>query len=485
MEQISLADVKKRSIIGVLSLSIRNIGIQSVSIVGFFLLTILLGPAEVGLFAIVAESVALLGYFSDIGLASALIQQKQPPSKQELRTTFTIQQVLVITGLLIVALIYPKLASLKNYGPIEMAIVISLCVSFVAASLKTIPSVLLERDLNFKLLSSVDVVENIAFYVVAVLFAYFGFGGYSYAIAATVRSLLGLILIYRLQQWPFGVAFHFSSARKLFRYGIPFQANSLIAVAKDRVSTILVAGIIGREGFGILSWAQKITRLPLSFMDTIIRVAFPAFSRFQDSPEIIHKAITRTIYFVAIIIFPASTLIALSAKDLILSIPKYNHWLPAVYPIYFISISAMIAAITTPITNAFNATGKISVTVKLMIMWTVLTWMLYPPLSIQYGYIGTAYATLLVGLSSFVVWYLCARVFKVNVILVIIRPVIGCLIILVSVLLTNQLQLSSITNLVTKVIVGVASYSVFIYIFSKREIQWFKQAIGQGIFGKL
>ena len=397
MAAIDIDQIKQKTTISVVFLSLRNIGIQAISTVGFFLLTILLGTGEVGLFAIVAESVGILGYFSDVGLASALIQQKEKVTKEELQTTFVIQQFLVFAALLIVFLIYPRISQVKGYGPKEMWILISLCFSFAAASLKTIPSVQLERELNFKLLSTIDIVENTLFYLVAVVFAFFHFGVYSYAISTFVRSLVGLLVIYHFSPWPIGFSFSLKSAQKLFRFGIPFQLNSFIAMAKDRLSNLFVAGIIGRDAFGILSWAQKGPRVPLSFMDAIMRVTFPTFARIQEQKDFLRRSIEKSIYYISFFVFPALAGIAVIAPDVINLIPKYGKWLPAVVPLYFYAINAAIAAVTTPLTNAFNAVGKITITTKLMIMWTVLTWIFYPLLSYRYGYMGTALAALIVA----------------------------------------------------------------------------------------
>jgi O-antigen/teichoic acid export membrane protein len=414
METINLEEIKQKSTKNVFFLTFRNFGIQAISTVGFFILTLILGTGEVGLFAIVAESVAILGYFSDIGLASALIQQKEEASLNDLRTTFTIQQILVFLGLVVVSLVYNQISSAKLYSLKEFSILVALCFSFVAASLKTIPSVLLERKLEFQKLSLVDITENFLFYLIAVIFALFGFGVYSYAIATVIKSLVGLIMIYRIQSWQIGFYFSKFSAKKLLRFGIPFQLNSFIALAKDRFSSLFVAGIIGRESFGILSWAQKGPRIPLSFMDAIMKISFPTFSRIQDHPEFLKKSISKSIFFIALIVFPALAGIAVISNDFINIIPKYSKWSPALIPLYLFSISYAIAAVTTPITNAFNAVGKIKTTTKLMIMWTVLTWIFYPILSIRYGFLGTASASVIVGLSSVVVWWLAFTSFKVN-----------------------------------------------------------------------
>ena len=482
MDQKELDQIKSKSTSSVIFLSLRNFGIQGISTLGFFLLTILLGAAEVGLFSIVAESIGILGYFSDLGLASALIQQKDKIKKAELRTTFSIQQILVFVALLTVALIYPSIATTKSYGSKEMWILISLCYAFVAASLKTIPSVQLERKLNFKLISTIDIIENVLFYFFAVLFAYLGFGAYSYAIATFIRSTVGLILIYQKSPWPIGFQISKSAAKKLFKFGIPFQLNSFIAMAKDRLSTLMVAGIIGREAYGILAWAQKGPRIPLSFMDAIMKVTFPTFSRLQDNQEFLKKSIQKSVYFIALFVFPALAGIASIAPDIIDLIPKYQKWAPAVYPLYFFAASYAIAAVTTPLTNAFNAVGKITTTTKLMIMWATLTWIFFPLLSLKYSYIGTAYATLLVGLSSFYVWYLAKKIFDVNIFKIIFFPLISTIFMLALLIIISNLPLNLYLKVILKITSAASLYALLSYIFNKEQLLWFlSQLKGQSL----
>ena len=473
MEEIDLQEIKHKTTKNVLFLSLRNVGIQAISVVGFFLLTILLGTADVGLFAIVSESVSILGYFSDIGLAAALIQKKSEIKKEDLRTTFTIQQILVITSLIVVYFVYSKFSLAKGYGAKEFWIFVSLCFSFVAASLKTVPSVLLERKLNFKLISTIDIIENTCFYVFAVLFAFLGFGAYSYAIATFIRSFVGLVIIYKFSFWPVGFALNKDSAKTLFKFGIPYQLNSFISMAKDRLSNLLVAGIIGRESFGILSWAQKGPKMALSFMDAIMKVTFPTFARIQDNKDFLKKSLEKSIYFIAIVVFPMTAGIALIAPDIVNFIPKYTKWAPAVFPLYLYAANVIIASITTPLTNAFNAVGKITITTKFMIMWTTLTWIFFPILSYKFGYIGTAWATLIVGVSSFIVWFVAKKVFDVHILKVIIHPTIATILMIIPCVLFQTLNLSSFINIISKILIAVLVYGLYTFIFSKEEIIWF------------
>ncbi|HOZ80648.1 MAG TPA: oligosaccharide flippase family protein [Candidatus Woesebacteria bacterium] len=469
---LDVNSIKDKSTSGVLFLTIRNIGIQSVSVLGYFILTIILGTSEVGLFAIVAESISILGYFSDIGLAAALIQKKETPSKKEFDSTFTFQQLLVSIGLVVVSLVFFNIYQQKSYGTKELFIFISLCFSFFVGSLKTIPSVILERELDFKLLSTVDIIENIIFYSIAVLFAFLGFSTNSYAIAVFIRSLIGLIIIYKKTSYRPQLNFSFTSLKQLFKFGIPYQANSFIAVAKDKISNLFVAAIIGREGFGILSWSQKGPRIPLSFMDSIMKVSFPVFSRLQHDPENLRRSLTRTLSIISLIIFPALTIISLVSSNLIYLIPKYSKWSPAIIPLYLFCLNNLIAAVTTPLTNSFNAVGKITLTSKFMIMWTVLTWIFYPLLSFRYGFLGTAIASVIVSSSSIIVWYYAHKIFNINVFKIITPYLLGSLIILFLGILFKIIINQLLVQIILILLFCPLFYFVFIYFADRHNLLW-------------
>src|SRR5258708_34168013 len=110
MEEIDIAAIKKRSIRGVLALTSRTFVIQVIGFISNLLLTIFLSPTIFGVYFVVTASIAFLSYFSDIGLAAALIQKKDAISNEDLKTTFTIQQILALS-IVIIALVLSR-----NFG---------------------------------------------------------------------------------------------------------------------------------------------------------------------------------------------------------------------------------------------------------------------------------------------------------------------------------------------------------------------------------
>ena len=101
-EEISLETVKKRTVRGVVALTGRTAILQAVALAATFLLTIFLTPTQYGVFFLVSAVINFFAYFSDIGLAAALIQKKEAARDEELRTTFTIQQGLTILLVIII-----------------------------------------------------------------------------------------------------------------------------------------------------------------------------------------------------------------------------------------------------------------------------------------------------------------------------------------------------------------------------------------------
>jgi len=228
--------------------------------------------------------------------------------------------------------------------------------------------------------------ETLLFYGLAVFLAWQGFGVSSYAWAVLVRGIAGIILIYLLSPWKIGFAFEKESLRRLLRFGLPFQANTFLAVIKDRLMNVFLWKIVGATGVGILGWAQKWAQMPLRFvMDSVMKVTFPAYSRMQEHKEELSRAIEKTLFFLSLIIFPMLVGMAILAKNLVQIIPKYSKWEVALVALYLFIVNSLFAALTTPLTNALNAIGRIKVVFKLMVMWTVLTWIIYPILAIKYG----------------------------------------------------------------------------------------------------
>lgn len=464
-EEINLDTVKSRAVKGVVVLTGRTFLLSVLSLVATGFLTVFLSPSEFGIFWIVSAIVNFLAYFSDIGLAAALIQKKEAPQDKDLRTTFTVQQILVLSLLALLALGTPLLSRIYGLSSEAKLLLYALGASLFFSSLKTIPSVLMERKLEFGKLVLPQVLENLVYNVVAVLLAWKGFGIMSFTIAVLARGFTGLVAIYILQPWRIGFAFSKDSLKRLLSFGVPYQANTLLATLKDDGMTAVLGGILGPAGVGLLGWAQKWGQAPLRFfMDHVIKVTFPAFSRMQDAREHLERSVTRSIFFICFLVFPTLVGLLVLAPILVKIIPRYGKWEPALLPLTLIAVNTTFAAVTTQLTNLLNAIGKIKTTFKLMIMWTVLTWLFVPALSLKYGVTGAAAGYAIVGTSSLVAIFIARRQVKFSLVNSALKPFLSSVLMGVTLFYIRGRMLPNLNAVWILVLAGAAIYTISVYI---------------------
>ncbi len=399
--EVSLETVKERSVRGVVVLTGRTFILQILGVVATIFLGAFLGPLEWGVFAILNAIINFLNYFSDVGLAAALIQKKEHPTETDLKTTFLVQEILVFVIIAIILSLTPYFSHKYSLSHDGVILLYALTFSFLLSSFKSIPSILLERKLEFVKLIFPQILEQVLYYVILVIFAARGYGIKSFTVAVIARDIIGVVAIYIMQPWRPGFSFSKNTLKGLFKFGIPYQINTFLAAFKDDGMTLVLGGILGPVGIGYLAFAQKFARYPLTFfMDTVTRVTFPAFSRMQDSKDHLERSVTRSIFFICFLVFPSLVGIVVLAPILLQVIPKYTKWTPALIALGFISVNYAFAAATTQLTNLLNAIGKIKITFYLMIFWTLITWLLLPFLAIKYGLNGAAAGYALVNLVS-------------------------------------------------------------------------------------
>ena len=409
-EEITLDVVKQRSVRGIAILTVRGFALNIIAQIAQIFLLAFLVSEQIGVFWIISAAVSFLIYFSDIGLAAALIQKKEKPTDEDLKTTFAIQQLLILTLLVVLFLISPFLTNVYSLTNDGKWLLYALGVSLFLSSLKSIPSVLLERKLEFGRLVVPELIESAVYNVILVFLAWKGFGIRSFTVAVLARGIVGVIVMYVLMPWKPGLAFSIKSLKGLLKFGVPYQINTLIALVKDQGVTLILGAIIGSAGVGYVGTAQRLSQIPLRlFMDSTTRVSFPAFSRMQKHKEELAKAVTRSLLFITFLVFPTSVAFLVMAPVLIDVFPKYHRWDPAIFSLTFMTINTLFAAVTTQLTNMFTAIGKISMTFKLMVMWSVLTLILVPVLSLKFGFNGAAMAYGIVGISSIIAIYLAKR----------------------------------------------------------------------------
>lgn len=401
MQDEQVEAIKRKSVRGVVSFFLRTIIIQGIGLVSALVLSAFFAPEDFGIFGLITQIIALLIFFSDIGLAAALIQQKAEPTNDDYTTAFSVQFLLAwliffsAVGLVQVDGIQQKIGMAGIY------VFLALGISFPLASLKTIPSIILERKLDFNKLVIPQIFEQIVFHSLLIMLAWKGYGISAYTYAVVSRSLIGVVVMQFLQPWRPRLGIKYASLKNLLGFGFKFQLNDLLARIKDQLYFLVLGAYFPIRDFGYLQWAKNWSMYPYNLtVQNVMSITFPTFSRLQDRPELLGRAIEKSVYFITLFIFPILVLMSLFVHPLTQLVTEYQKWQPALISFVLFTASIAWSAISTPLLNSLNAIGKINQTLKLMVFWTLLTWVLTPLLVWKFDFNGVALAALLISFTS-------------------------------------------------------------------------------------
>lgn len=466
--------LKKKAVRGIFTLTFRRLALKVIDTVGIIYLARLLTQDTFGTFGIISFVVfTFLSFFSDVGLGAALIQKKEV-SKDDLQTTFTVQQILVTSLLLIAWVVAPPLASFYNLGSQGTWLIRVLSLSLFVTSFKTVPSIMLERELRFELLVIPEIIETVTYNSIAVIMATKGYGVWSLVVAVVARTVLGAIALNLIKKWPIGWKLNKASIHELLHFGVPYQLNSVLALLKDNITPTVIAYWYGPAAVGFVNIAQNISSRPMEISTIVSRITFPTYSRIQDNKEMLKRWIEKSIHLMSALYFPAIIGLIVTAKPILLYLyaDKSDKWLPAFTTLLWFLLAAIPVVITTTYTNAIYAIGRPKVVLALMFLYTAMTWGIGLPLIRAIGYQGIAITVTLITYTTFpLVVRELNKVVRVETWGMTWRPFLSSLIMGTVVWYLSAYYVTGLLSLLLSIIIGIFVYGIVLYLIDGKYLK--------------
>lgn len=463
--------IGRRASQGVLFLLLRYGGVQLVGVIANIALSRLLAPRAFGIYAVTLALLVFFAWLSDFGLGAALLQKRAAITEPDLRSVFTVQQVVLLALVVLVFLAAPELAVLYHVEPAGESFFRAMAVAALLASLKTVPNIVLERKLLYGRLTLVEVVEVLLFQAIAVLLAYENLGAWSFIWAVVVSKAIGVVLTFVLAGWRPAFGVERSALRGLWWFALPFQLTWITYLFRDYLIPIMGGLVLTIAQVGYLNWAFALAGVPGQMAQVVGRVSFPSYSRLQADHDRLARAIESSIRALFVVAIPAHLALIALGRWLIVLVFS-DKWLPALWPLYFLSVYWAGTSITSPLVSALNALGRVRATLVLNILWTVAQVGLSLLLLHWYGLTGIALAFAIV------------RVVAVVAVVVMVMPVVPirlgqsiALPLLASIGTAAAGYVATLVlpaHLMTLVLVGagmVAMYAALLWVFDSRRLR--------------
>ncbi len=472
MERFNADRIIKGSIRGVFTLISRTFFLNAISFVAFLIITSILGASEIGIYTAVIAIQRIISFFTDFGLGAALIQKKQELKQEDITTTFTVQAGISLLIFFLVSLSIGMLAGFLKLNNEAQRLLLVLVFTIFLSSFKTIPSILLERTLNFGKLILPQIIESLAFNVILVAFVLGGNGIDSFSWAFLISSLIGIPFYYFVSPWKLKIGIYKDSLAYL-KYGLQFQAKNILATVKDDLLTVILIRFLTFTQIGYIGFAQKLAFFAFRYVvDSVTKVTFSAYSRAQNELLFLKNAVEKSLFFVSASMFPILFGLIVIIPYLIKFYPNWsNKWEPAIFSVVFFCLNAAISSLSGILVNVLDATGKVKITLRLMVLWTGLIWILTPILINLYGYNGVSIASFLVTTTIIYTSFLVKKIINFRFIPSIAKPLIATTLMTVIVYFASDIFVRDFLSLIFVILIGAFVYLVSLFILTGKELR--------------
>jgi O-antigen/teichoic acid export membrane protein len=242
---------------------VEKYGSFLLSLISTAVISRLLRPADIGVFAIGMSLVGVVAVIRELGVSTYLVQEAEL-SERRVRAAFTLA-VMMGVGLCLVLAAASVPAGRFYKNPQVTAIVAILALNFALTPLGSVSQALLMRELRFSVLTWIRLAQSAILAGASIVLAHLGWGPLSLAWGAVAAGLANSIMSLWTRPHPMRLTWDRGDLRRVFAVGGPATAisvvdevvNSLPELVLGRTQTLTAAGLLSR-GRGMSQMAHQL-----------------------------------------------------------------------------------------------------------------------------------------------------------------------------------------------------------------------------------
>jgi len=349
----------------------------------------LLSPSDYGLLAMAAVFVAFLSMLSDLGLGQALVQSVEV-TDEALRRVFAAVLVVHVTLAALLALASPLVAIIFS-EPAVTPVVRVLSIQFLIAAFGIVPDALLQRRMDFRARSLIDLAAAVVGACSTLALAVMGKGVWALVAGSLVAQFMRAIGLNYAAPFPRWPEFSTRGLHTYLRFGGHMTLTSVLWFALSQGDLVIAGRWLGKEALGVYSTAMHLASLPSQRIAGLInQLAFPAFSRMQDDRQRVAANTFVGIRALALIGFPVFWGISCIAPELV-AVVLGAKWREAIVPLQLVSLIMPIRLISLFVPNAIQGIGRSDVILSNTAIFTAVMLIGFL-IGVRFGLLGLSLA---------------------------------------------------------------------------------------------
>lgn len=382
-------------------MTIVNVLSQLLAIIVNIVLARLLLPEDFGLVALTMTYIGFITLFTNMGFGASIIHESETSQKQ-LSSIYWINFGLSIISFLVIISTSQYAASFYN-EPKLTAIVIVAALSILLNPLYTIHYKLLERDLEFKTISKINLSGILIGSIAAIIGAFLGLGVYALILQSLVSSAIRLVMILFYKRWIPSFDFNFKEIKHMIWYSLKFKASNMVMYFERNIDYLILGKFFTSAILGYYAFAYNIMYTPVKRISYIFsEVLFPSFSSFKNDKQKIINGYFKSMNLIALLSIPAMTILAFNA-DFVIHLVFGQKWDEAIPIVRILCFAGAVQSISQFGDVIFSSIGKPEVTLYVSIGRTALT-VLAIVIGVQFGVLWVAYLLVIAKILAFILF---------------------------------------------------------------------------------
>lgn len=322
----------------------------------------LLTPSDYGLLAMATVFVSFLEMFSNFGLGSAVVQKKDVDNLL-LKQVFGLCLIIHISLAALLALTAPMIAAFYGESRVEPVIQI-LSIEFVLAAFSVIPDAQLQRRMEFRNRSLLDLSSAVLNSVITVTLAFAGAGVWALVTGSVLSKLWKTIGVNWLSPFLHKPDFSLKEVRSLIRFGGHITIASLCWFIFGQTDILICAKLLGKENLGYYSVAMHLASLPVYKISGLVnQIAYPSFSRMQEDRKKLGDNVILGIRILSFFAFPVLWGISSTAPEIVGTILG-NKWTPSTITMQIVAIVIPLRMVGNFIQTAIQGIGRSDIVMR-------------------------------------------------------------------------------------------------------------------------
>ncbi len=336
-----------------------------------------------------------------MGFGSSIIHERET-SQSELSSIYWLNYALTVFSFLIMISTAGLAADFYEDQRLSPIIMVAAC-SMLITPFFLVQYKLLERDLEFKILSRINLAGTLIGSLAAIVGAFMGLGPYALVLQSFFSPTVRLILVLNYKRWFPDFHFNFAEIKHMVWYSLKYKASAMALYFERNVDYLILGKFFSSTVLGHYAFSYNVMYTPVKRISYIFsEVLFPSFSSIKDDRKKIISGYFKSVQLIAMVSIPAMTILAFNAELVIQTV--FGHkWDEAIPIVRILCFAGAIQSISQFGGVIFPSIGKPEITMYISVGRTILT-VLAIVIGVQFGVLGVAYLLVIAKAISFIVF---------------------------------------------------------------------------------